>query len=172
MTDLNMETAKYLKRNAVKEISKGYIKKDILFQNLINTAPGTPVPVHSPDSGHRQEYWMVPYVSGSTAYGFAVYDSGQKLVRVGVFGAGGSTDHIAAEYFVRPPSGQIEDIKNKYRDFVMAEPVFSYDKTPAKWSWRLELSKGGKETVILYILPESWYEAAQSCNKAGAAYEG
>lgn len=158
MFDSSDRVIQSLKKIARKEILKNHILESEGFRSLRNSVSGEPVPVYSPSG--TPEFWIVPYVSGAKSTGFAFFDKNQKLIRVGVFSPGSKdvSGTVDVSYFTQPPSEIINDIAAKFAGYSLSKPVFSYDGTPAKWSWRLELVKGNEEARLVYILPGSWYE--------------
>lgn len=159
MFDSSIKAMEALQKAAVREALKSHIVKSEGFQNLSNSTAGTPVLIYSPDD--LPEYWMVPYVSGTKVIGHALFDGRQKLIRVGIFDMGGDsgTGYIDSSYFTKPPSDLLEEIRGKYPGYALSKPVFSYDRTPARWSWRLGLTNNYENHKLIFILPGSWYEA-------------
>lgn len=171
MFDSYARVMQALKKIAGEEVSKSYIVGSEGFQSLRRSVAGTPVLVYSPED--KPEFWIVPYISSAKAYGFALFDERQNLIRIGVFGSGGDdgSSIIDSSYFVQPPPRIMDEIRTKYSGYSISKPVFSYDKIPAKWSWRLNLKKNNERVKSLYILPGSWYETVGK-NEPGVGMEG
>ncbi len=164
MLDSNKKLNQALRKYAEQEL--GNLKNTKGFENLKNSASAMPVQVYSRDN--VPAFWMVPFISGVKSSGFAIFDMEGKLIRTGVFGTGCDNDPgmIDSSYFKRPSSAIMEEIKLKYSQYDISEPVFSYDRTPVKWAWRVILKKNGKRDVTIYILPDNWYEAINENSRA------
>jgi len=147
-----------LRNKAVQENALLNKNIDHTLKQLRGTATGNPVAMHSP--ADLPERWLVPYLAGSKACGFAVFDQQKQLIKTGVLSSG--TGGIDSDYFLRPAPRLIEEIKHKYPDGELSTPIFAYDQTPAKWAWRVSISQKGQTKKNIYIMPESWYETEAS----------
>lgn len=134
--------------------------EEATFSSLRQARPGSPAMVHTPVG--EAAYWMVPFVLQGMACGFAQVDLQGRVMRMGIFG--GTADDraawIPAAYFKQPPAALLAEIEQHYPGAVAAKSAFSYDRSPAKWAWRLVV---GEETapVEVFITPRGWYTRRQ-----------
>ena len=120
---------------------------------VLQAAVGTPALVRSPE-GHPA-FWIVPFVEGLSACGFARVELGGRVSQLGSFGAG-PLDRGAwprAEFFEKPPPTSIEEIRQRHPHSTFGEPMLSYDRSPARWGWRIEL---GGDVGTAFIATGGW----------------
>lgn len=131
---------------------------DTSFQYLQRAKVGSPVLVYTP--GGEPLFWIVPLLVKTSACGFARVELSHKVTQMGIFGSGpeDQSSWIDATYFRRPSPETLATIQARYADFQMSEPVFSYDTSPSKWAWRIEMREGGEIKFIIFIAPHGWYE--------------
>jgi hypothetical protein len=98
-------------------------------------------------------------LSGEKAVGFVRLERNLKVSQVSIFGASAADKEswVDASFFERPPSEVINSIKLRYPDLEMSEPVFSFDKSPAKWGWLMKLSSN-KRMIVIFVTPSGWHE--------------
>jgi len=130
--------------------------KDPSFAALRKARIGTPALVKTPEE--EDAYWIVPFIVGKKACGFAFVETTLNVSRLGTFGAGprDQASWIDASFFERPPPEILSDIKSRYSDMRMSAPIFSYDKTPSKWAWMIKLRD--KRELTIFVTPAGWYE--------------
>jgi len=123
-----------------------------------------PVVVHAPDG--QPAYWLVPYVIGDFAAGFARIGLAGAVSQIGTFGAGPDDRRswIPRDFFQRPNDRALDEIRAQFADAVISEPMLSYDTSPAKWGWRLTVSRQGRVAAVVFITPGGWYERPQGPN--------
>jgi hypothetical protein len=149
-----------------KALGEHPISDDPNFTLLRKATIGDPVPVK--DDEGREVFFLVPLLIGEKACGFVRLEKNLRVSQVSIFG--GSADDreswIDASFFDRPPNEIINSIKMRYPDMEMSEPVFSFDKSPAKWGWAIRLSN--KRKIDVFISPSGWHEKT----KRAVEFEG
>ncbi len=140
-------------KTALKEHSIG---DDINFANLRKANARTPIIVK--DEKGKDAFWLVPLLNGEKAVGFVRLEKNLKVSQVSIFGASAydRESWVAASFFERAPSEAIDSIKLRYPDMEMSEPVFSFDKSPTKWGWKITLSN--KRKITVFVDPSGWHE--------------
>lgn len=106
-------------------------------------------------------FWLVPLVAGDLACGYARVELDGRVAQLSQFGAG-EGDRSAwpqAEFFRRPPAPRLAEIRAQHPGAAWAEPLLSYDGSPAKWAWRIAIGDGAR---VAYVLPGGWYEKPAS----------
>lgn len=128
---------------------------------------GHPVLVRTPKG--EPAFWMVPILVEGHACGFARVGLSGRVGQVGVFGSGleDRSSWIPAVFFREPPAEIIEDMRNRYPSFSMSEAVLSYDESPGKWAWRVELWLVNELKVTIFITPGGWYERKPEGKRKG-----
>ena len=121
---------------------------------------GSPVPVLAPDGSVA--FYLVPLVVDHRACGFARVEPSLRVSQLGIFGghADDESAWIDEDYFARPPARLLDEVLAAYPGSMLSAPVFSYDRTPARWGWRVEVVRGGAPVEVVFIGPTSWYRAA------------
>ena len=136
------------------------MSRDPLLRALRSAVVGNPVLARSPDGAPA--FWLVPLEVRQRACGFARVELTERVAQLSAFGAG--ADDVSswpeADFFRRPPARVLDEVRAKYSGAQLAEPVFSYDGSPAKWAWRVTV--GEPATSVVYITPGGWYERAGS----------
>ena len=128
--------------------------KNIIVQSKI----GIPKRVHTPQG--KLSYWLVPLLSGDKVSGFAVVNLTGELLRLGVFGKtfGHRENWIAETYFQFPPKQQLDELKQKYPEHSLSDPLFTFDGASTKFAWLIKVKWKGKAISYAFILPDNWYE--------------
>jgi hypothetical protein len=143
---------------------------DPRFRAVRAARVGTPVLVYSPEG--RPAFWLVPFIAGGVACGFArVEEPSLRVSQVGVFGAG-PDDRASwppAAFFERPPAALLQEIQSRYGT-TATEPVLSYDGSPARWAWRVDVGDPGSGPSV-FITPGGWY-ARSPAPDSGAEGKG
>ena len=151
----NLEAVKQAVEAARRQPPAG---EDAAFQYVKKAKIGTPVLVRTPEG--RSAFWIVPFLVKGSACGFARVELSREVSQIGIFGSG-PDDHaswIDAEFFEKPPSDTLTVIQSRYFGLEITEPFFSYDRSPSKWAWRLEIRKKDEIKSIVFITPHHWYE--------------
>jgi len=136
--------------------AKAPVSIDPLFSAVRDAKIGSPAMVYTPEG--KEAFWLVPILMGDSACGFARVELSHKVSQVGIYGSSPEdyAGWIDASFFEKPPSRLLDAIRSRYSGMNISEPIFSYDKTPAKWAWRIEI--GDKLKTIVFITPWGWYE--------------
>jgi len=132
------------------------VADDAKFSIVRDAEIGSPVMVYTPEG--EPSFWMVPFVLKNSACGFAYVELSGKVSKFGIFGST-PEDHsswIDASFFKKPPDAIIVEIQAKFSGLTISKPVFSYDTSPARWAWRIEVKN--KIRTIIFITPGGWYE--------------
>jgi hypothetical protein len=122
---------------------------------------GPPVMVYTPAGG--PSYWLVPFIIGDLVCGFANVDLNNQVTQISALG-GGPGDRqswIPLSFFEHPPERFLSEIRDKYAGLKISEPLFSYDSSPAKWAWRLEVGSLPTPVSVAFITFTGWYERRQ-----------
>ncbi|MCW4005609.1 MAG: hypothetical protein NWF04_03295 [Candidatus Bathyarchaeota archaeon] len=125
-----------------------------------------PVAVHDADG--KEAYWLVPMLHSEKACGFAHVNQDLSVSKIATFGSGpkDTASWVDAAFFKQPPPEALKEIRARYPDMELSEPLFSYDKTPDKWGWKITLKNGDSFNVFVGVF--GWYK--QSEQKPG--FEG
>jgi hypothetical protein len=139
-----------------KALTEHPVSDDLNFAMLRKANASNPVIVK--DDEGKDAFWLVPLLSGEKAVGFVRLEKNLRVSQVGIFGASAADREswVDASFFDRPPSEVINSIKLRYPDMAMSEPVFSFDKSPAKWGWVIRLSN--KRKIVVFVAPSGWHE--------------
>ena len=150
-----------LDRNSVfkaveKALNEHPVSDDLKFATVRKANASNPIIVK--DDEGKDVFWLVPLISGKKAVGFVRLEKNLRVSQVGIFGASAADQEswIDASFFDRPPSEVINSIRDRYPDMEMSEPVFSFDKSPAKWGWVIKLSN--KHKIEVFVAPSGWHE--------------
>lgn len=155
MTTKDLETI----REAIETARKrSPVADDTKFLALKDSEVGSPAMVYTPEG--EPAFWLVPFLVKDSACGFARIELSHKISQIGIFGSS-PEDHLSwinATFFEKPPPEILAEIRTRYLGLIISEPVLSYDKSPSKWAWRIEIRKGDKIESIIFITPGGWYE--------------
>ncbi len=123
--------------------------------DLADTRTTEPVLVR--DSGGEPAFWLVPFLRDDMAAGFATVTLAGAVQRVGTFGSGRADRNawIPASYFSRPPEDLMGEIRARYAESTLSDPLFSYDRSPSRWAWRLRVDPPNGD--VIFIAPRGWY---------------
>ena len=134
------------------------ITEDVKLSSLKSAEVGTPIMVYTPE--RSPSFWLVPYVVKKYACGFAFVELSGSITKIGIFGSAPEdrASWIEVSFFENPPDNFLREIQAKYFGLALSHPYFSYDRSPAKWAWRLEISDKGKISSLIFITPSGWYE--------------
>jgi hypothetical protein len=65
---------------------------------------------------------------------------------------------IPQSFLTKPPDRSLAEIRNKYPEQPLSKPIFSYDRSPVRWAWRLEVGSPPTPAAVVFITPAGWYE--------------
>lgn len=119
---------------------------------------GNPILVR--DLAGEPTFWFVPFLTGNLACGFAHIDLSGGIDRLGIYGAT-AIDHgswIDASFFEGPPLAFVEEIKSRYPDATLSDPLFSYDKAPTRLAWVVKIKHSDQSETVVFISGAGWYE--------------
>ena len=117
----------------------------------------------------------MPFLRGSLACGFAgVSVDSLDVTQLGLFG-GNAEDRaswLPASFFRAPSKETIGEIASRYPGARLSNPILSYDRSPARWGWRITLD-GNEHTATIFVGPGGWYEQSIATDSSSeGAYEG
>lgn len=121
---------------------------------------------HTP--GGEPAFWLVPFVRDGLACGFARVGLDRRVGQLSQFGSG-EADRGAwppGSFFRQPPAQWLAEIQARHPGEALAEPLLSYDGSPARWAWRIALGDGSR---VAYVTPGGWYETPGSGGEHGIA---
>jgi hypothetical protein len=153
-------------QNAIKEaLIMPPAAKDPALAAIRKSRLGTPVLVV--DEAYQPAYWIVPIICDTKVCGFGRVDLAGKVIQLGTMGSGSldSTSWFEESYFAEPPETTLIDIKAKFKNSTLSDPVLSFDRTPAKWGWRVEIFVGDTLERLAFIGPWGWYDRAVINNR-------
>jgi hypothetical protein len=103
---------------------------------------------------------MVLFTVQDMACGFGHVDLNGQVTRIGIFGgsAGDRSAWIPVSYFMNPPPEILAEIESHYSGATLSEPIFSYDRSPARWAWMLKITREDAAPMAAFISPGGWYE--------------
>lgn len=132
------------------------VADDPKFSVARDAEVGSPVMVYTPEG--EPSFWMVPFLVKNSACGFACVELSGKVSKVGIFGSTPEDrpSWVDASFFKNPPDALFAEIRAKFSGSTISEPIFSYDTSPARWAWRIEVKN--KIRTIIFITPGGWYE--------------
>lgn len=132
------------------------VEDDTKFSSVRDAEVGSPVMVYTPEV--KPAFWMVPFLMKGLACGFAYVELSGKVSKLGIFGST-PEDHsswIDASFFEKSPAEILAEIQAKFSGSIISEPIFSYDTSPSRWAWRIEIKN--KIKSIIFITTGGWYE--------------
>ena len=134
------------------------VADDSKFSAAKDAEVGLPAMVYTPEG--KPAFWIVPFLMKDSACGFARVELSRKVSQIGIFGSGPEDrlSWIGATFFEKPPPEMLAEIQTRYSGMAMSKPVLSYDASPGKWAWRMEIRKEDKIKSIVFITPGGWYE--------------
>jgi hypothetical protein len=142
------------------KIIKSEIKGELAhsFPIISTTLPGIPVPLYN--SQKSQKYWLVPLLLGKKVRGLAIFDLSGKLVSHGILSPNVMDEGklMDKDFFESVPITVLDKIRKQHRGVEFATPFLSYDETPRKWGWLLQVEKENEAPKSIFIGPQGWYE--------------
>ncbi len=141
-------------RESIRTVATDAARASPASKELDGAATAVPVLVKAPSG--NPEYWLVPSVRGDWACGFASVPPEGVVQRAGALGSGRADGGgwIPASYFTAPPPEAIREISERYPRATLADPVFSFDRSPARWGWRIHINPPAG--VIVFVSPGGW----------------
>jgi hypothetical protein len=143
-------------REVVEQALKEHpVSGDPNFSVVRKAKVGDPIVVK--DAKGKAAFLIVPLLTGDKASGYVRLENNYSVNQVSIFGAS-ANDHkslVDSSFFIKPPPESVESIRAKFPDMNLSNPVFSYDKSPAKWGWIINLSN--KHQIGVFVGPSGWY---------------
>lgn len=138
---------------------------DTQFLPIKHAEIGSPSLIYTPAGDPA--FWIVPLLVENTACGFARVDISGKVAQIGTFGSGPEdcTSWIDAAFFENPLPEMLSAIRTQHPELEVSEPILSYDASPIKWAWRVEMRKGGEIRSVVFITPHGWYKRYPNTGK-------
>lgn len=124
---------------------------DPVLRTILQTATGHPTLVHHRDG--TPAFWIVPFLQGDLAAGFARVELDEQVTQLAAFGSGDPRSWVPATFFKRPPEGLLREITRKHPSARIEDAIFTYEKSPVHWGWRLEFPSGG----AAFMTPHEWH---------------
>ena len=146
-----------LKQILGREITRPPFSLDPKFLHLQNAEIGDPVPLFKPE--RLQESWIVPFLLDGLVCGIALMSLDKVVNRVSVFGFDplNRARWFSPDYFIKPPEKYHREVRKKYPHRTLSEPLFTYDQTPTRWGWRIQVLRDGFVESYIFINPTGWY---------------
>ena len=156
LTGMVTKDQETIKKAVEAERQKAPTRSNPAFSAVMRAEIGSPAMVYTPEG--KEAFWLVPILVGESACGFARVERSHKVSQIGIFGSGPEDrpSWIDASFFEKPPSEVLDAVRTRYEGLTISEPVLSYDKTPAKWAWRVAIEDRVK--TVVFISPGGWYE--------------
>lgn len=125
---------------------------------------GHPVVVRSEED--EPAFWLIPLLEGDLSCGYAVAELDGQLTSIASLGAGAGDrgSWLPATFFDHPPEAALIEINAAFGGppgtpvNQLAEPGLYYDRSRARWGWRVIVSDAENHTRSLFISPGGWYE--------------
>ncbi len=139
----------------IRQLAKNAQANSPSSEDLAEAECADPILVSHP--GGEPAFWLVPFLRGDMAAGFATVTLEGKVERVGSFGSGPDDrdSWIPAEYFLKPPAALLNEVRKKYAGSSLSDPLFTYDRSPLRWGWRIEVEQTRGDVV--FVSPSDWY---------------
>ena len=161
MTIADRETVRQATEAALRQPP---VRDDPRFADAREGQVGSPVLARTPE--RDPAFWLVPLISGGMVCGLARVDLAGRVAQVGVLGA-----PIEPAFFEAPPDDVLGEIRGAHPEATLPVPQLSYDVSPLRWAWRVEIEQCGQVQSVAYVTPGGWYERpAGATHRPG--YEG
>ena len=142
----------------IKELIKQQ-KKELFsgsFARIKDAEPGEPVPMLNADG--EQTHWFTPFNLNRRTAGFSIQNLAGKMIIYGLLTPNaGIKEKIDPGFFLTPPALILDEIKKSYPGFEILSQSFSYDESPQRWGWRINMAKQSQR-LTLFVAPDGWYE--------------
>jgi hypothetical protein len=154
------DDAAFIRRAVQAEVGRAPLGHDPSMKLLREARIGEPALVRSPAGDPA--FWLVPFLLGNQACGFARVELTGRVAQVGRFGAaaGDRSSWPQADFFDRPPGHLLDEVRTKHPALPFGEPTLSYDGSPARWAWRIAV--GEPAVTVAYLTPGGWYSRPAS----------
>jgi hypothetical protein len=133
------------------------VRDDPLFATARRARVGRPALVRTPEGAPA--FWLVPLLVEGLACGLAQVSLGGDVARLAILG-GAPDDRgnwVDAAFFERPPPDLVAEVAARYGGETLSAPTLSYDCSPARWAWRIEVGGQGAGATSTFITPGAWY---------------
>lgn len=127
-----------------------------LFTSGTNVVPGKPVRVVSREG--MPVYWIVPLAAENEIVGMATVSVSGTITSVSAFQNEAGNNEYAG-FFHTPPLHMLDDISRSFNGATLSKPVMSYDRTPERWGWMVEVRT--EPPVRVFIVPGGWSVCAE-----------
>lgn len=146
-----------LKVVVARAISAPPFSLDSSFLFLQNAKIGDPVPLFNPE--YVQDSWIIPFLLDGLICAISQVSLNNKLIRVSVFSSTPTKKErwFSPIFFREPPKQYMTEIKGLFQDYQLSYPLLTYDGSPAKWGWRLQVIDAEKVISNIFIIPSGWY---------------
>jgi hypothetical protein len=124
---------------------------DPIFRAIQETTTAHPTLVHTPDG--KPAYWIVPFVQGDFAAGFARVELDKRVTQLATFGSGDPRSWVQSTFFENPPEGFLHEIARSHPTVQTESAMFTYEDNPEHWGWRVHLPSHGEA----FITPHEWH---------------
>jgi hypothetical protein len=170
VTTLDPETAKQIVASA---IGRPPVRDDPQFAAARGAKVGSPALVYTPAG--EPAFWLVPLLAEGLVCGFGQVDMASRLTRLGVLGANprDQASWIMPSFFESPSAETLAEIGAEYPEATLSRPILSYDASPPRWAWRLEIRVSDQVEAIAFVSPGGWYSrprGASRPDREGAGY--
>lgn len=147
-TSIAREDSEPIRQAVAAALRKSPVADDPTMVDLRGAEAGAPLLARSP--GGAPAFWIVPLQAGSRAVGFARADLSGRIAQIGRFASS-----VDAAFF-EEPAAALEEVRAKHPTVPLSQPQLSYDGSPAKWAWLVEV--GDPATHFVFVTPGGWYE--------------
>jgi len=170
MTTPDPETAKQIVASAMR---RPPVRDDPQFAAARGAKMGSPALVYTPAG--EPAFWLVPLLAEGLVCGLGQVDMASRLTRIGILGANPEdrAGWILPSFLESPPAETLAEIRAKYPEATLSEPILSYDASPPRWAWRLNIRADDQVQAIVFISPGGWYSrpaGASPPDREGAVY--
>ena len=170
MTTPDPERAKKIVASAIR---RPPVRDDPQFAAARGAMVGSPALVYTPAG--EPAFWLVPLLVEGLVCGFGQVDMASRLTHLGILGASPQdrASWIVPSFFESPSAETLAEIRAKYPGATLSEPILSYDASPSRWAWRLEVRADDGVRAIVFVSPGGWYSrpaGASQPDREGTAY--
>lgn len=133
------------------------VLNDPLFAAVRRAKVGSPVLVYAPTG--EPAFWLIPFILRDRVCGLAEISLAGQLSRLGILGAAPDDQQswFDPSFFEEPPASFLAEIAAHYGDTALSAPVLTYDGSPAKWAWRVQVAGSRGADPAIFITPAGWY---------------
>ena len=107
--------------------------------------------VYTPEG--EPSFWMAPFLVKNSACGFAYVELSGKVSKLGIFGSTPEDrpSWVDASFLRIHPMHSLLRFGLNFQGQQYQSLFFSYDTSPARWAWRIEIKN--KIKSIIFITP-------------------